>query len=109
MITELREGEAIIQESAANFQKNIETVGGRLFLTNRRLVFEAHSFNVQGGITELELSVINSLQPCWTKLFGLIPLFPNSLAVLTEQEKEFRFVLSNRQAWITAIESQLNG
>jgi hypothetical protein len=109
MITELREEEAIVKESAANFQKSIETVGGRLFLTTQRLVFEAHKFNVQGGTTELELSNIHSLRPCWTRLFGLIPLFPNSLAVTTGQGKEYRFVLTGRHTWAEAIEDQCNG
>lgn len=37
----LRAGERIIREGAANLQKNIETVGGKLYLTNQRLVFES--------------------------------------------------------------------
>lgn len=45
MKTELRQGEQIVKEGAANLQKNIETVGGKLCLTNQRLVFEAHKIN----------------------------------------------------------------
>jgi len=39
VIMELHAEEAIVKENAANFQKNIETVGSWLFLTSRRLVF----------------------------------------------------------------------
>lgn len=49
----LRDGERIIKEGAANLQKNIETVGDKLYLTNQRLVFEAHTLNVQGGPRKL--------------------------------------------------------
>jgi hypothetical protein len=107
MKTQLRPGEQVIKEGAANLQKIIETVGGKLCLTNQRLVFEAHKFNVQGGATEVDLSSVQSSLPCWTKFLGLIPLFPNSLAVFTKQGKEYRFVLFGRHAWAAAIEAQI--
>ncbi|GAC1605447.1 MAG: hypothetical protein NVS3B3_03340 [Aquirhabdus sp.] len=88
-------------------QKNIETVGGKLCLTDQRLVFESHKINVQGGQVELELSNVQSSRPCWTRFLGLIPLFPNSLAVFTKQGKEYRFVLFGRHAWAAAIDAQL--
>lgn len=98
--------EQIIKQGAANLQKNIESVGGKLMLTNQRLVFKAHAMNVQGGTTDVPLSDIQSVQPCWTKLLGIIPLFPNSLAVHTKKGVEFRLVLFGRQAWADAIEQQ---
>ena len=106
MKTELRQGEQVVRKGGANLQKNIETVGGKLWLTNQRLVFEAHKINVQGGTTEIELSSVQSSRPCWTRLLGIIPLFPNSLAVFTKQGKEYRFVLFGRHAWAAAIEAQ---
>ena len=106
MKTPLRTGEQVVKEGAANLQKNIETVGGKLCLTNQRLLFEAHKINVQGGTTEVDLSNVQSSRPCWTKFLGLLPLFPNSLAVCTIQGKEYRFVLFGRHAWAAAIESQ---
>ena len=109
MKTELRQGEQVVKEGGANLQKYIETVGGKLCLTNQRLVFEAHKINVQGGTTPVELSDIQSLRLCWTKFLGLIPVFPNSLAVFTRQGIEYRFVLFGRQAWATAIEAQRKG
>ena len=43
---ELRQGEQIIKEGKANLQREWETVGGKLYLTNQRLIFEAHKLNV---------------------------------------------------------------
>jgi hypothetical protein len=106
MKTELRQGEQVVKEGAANLQKNVETVGGRLCLTNQRLVFEAHKLNVQGGATEVELANVQSSRLCWTWFLGFIPLFPNSLAVFTKQGKEYRFVLFGRHAWAAAIDTQ---
>lgn len=106
MRTELRKGEQVVKEGAASLQKSIETVGGRLRLTNQRLIFEAHRFNVQRGVTEIELASIQASRPCWTKFLGLLPLFPNALAVFTQQGREYRFILFGRGAWAAAIEAQ---
>ena len=106
MKTELRQGEQVIKEGPANLQRNIETVGGKLYLTNQRLVFEAHKFNVQQGVTGVELSNIQALRTCWTRLLGLFPIFPNSLAIYTKHGEEYRFVLFERSAWVVAIDAQ---
>lgn len=109
MKTELRQGEKLVKDGAANLQKNIETVGGKLYLTNQRLIFESHKFNVQSGVTEVELSNFQSSEKCWTKFLGILPLFPNSLAVYTKEGEEFRFVLFGSGAWAAAIEAQKSG
>lgn len=106
MKTELRPGESIVKEGAANLQRNVETVGGRLWLTSQRLIFESHRFNIQTGATVLELAAIASARPCWTKLLGLIPLVPNALAVTTGTGEEYRFVVFDRQGWAVAINNQ---
>jgi hypothetical protein len=107
MKTTLRDGEQVAKEGVANLQKDRETVGGRLYLTPHRIIFEAHRMNVQGGTTEIELSRVRSSIPCWTKFMGVFPVAPNSLAVATT-DAEYRFVLFGRKAWAAAIEAQRN-
>tara|TARA_B100001250_G_C19791094_1_gene786531 strand:- start:1782 stop:2105 length:324 start_codon:yes stop_codon:yes gene_type:complete len=97
--TELHENEKLIKKGGANLQKGIEAVGGYLYLTNQRLIFESHSFNVQTGNTIIDLSNINSIEKCWTKFLNVIPLIPNSLAVFSKEGDEYRFVLFGRSAW----------
>ncbi|AZZ93534.1 MULTISPECIES: GRAM domain-containing protein [unclassified Hahella] len=103
----LAPGEDILKEGAANLQKNVETVGGKLYLTNQRLVFRAHALNVQGGVTEIPLAQVCKLTKCWTKLFGVVPLYPNSLAISTHDNTVFRFVLFGRDSWRAAIAEQV--
>lgn len=103
MKIDLAPNEHLIREGAANLQRGIETVGGRLFLTDLRLVFSSHAFNVQTGPTEIPLSAVRSVQPCWTRFLGVLPLAPNSLAVRTDQA-EHRFVLFDRSIWAQAIQ-----
>ncbi|MBN2146545.1 MAG: hypothetical protein JW726_04115 [Anaerolineales bacterium] len=106
MKTQRMPDEAVIKEGPANLQKNIETVGGKLYLTNFRLIFEAHSINIQGGITEIAVADIDRLDKAWTKFLGLIPLFPNSLEVRIKGGQAYRFVLFGRDEWAAAIQAQ---
>lgn len=101
--TALDSNEVLLKQGPANLQRDIETVGGRLYLTYTRLIFESHGFNVQCGVTLLPLSDIVSITKCWTKFLNLIPLLPNSLAVVTTSGQDFRFVLFGRTAWASAI------
>ena len=67
MKTQLLPGETLIKDGAANLQRGIETVGGRVHLTSQRLVFESHAINVQTGITIIPLESITGVDPVrWT-------------------------------------------
>ena len=108
MKTELNQGEELVKKGGGNLQKGAETVGGFLYLTNQRLIFEAHAINIQGGNTIIELSDIDSTEKCWTKFLNVIPLMPNSLAVYTKTGDEYRFVLFGRSAWQEKINENLS-
>lgn len=99
--------ENLVRDGGANMQRGMEAVGGWLYLTDMRLVFQSHKFNVQTGATEIPLDQVTSVRPCWTKFMGVLPLFPNSLAVTVDQT-EHRFVLFGRQQWAAAINAQLS-
>ena len=95
--------EKAVRDGPANLQRGIESVGGRLFLTSRRLVFEPHGVNVQSRRLALRLRDIDDVYTSWTRLLGLIPLVPNSIAVTTRDGKTHRFVLFGRADWVRAI------
>jgi hypothetical protein len=104
MKTQLLPGETSIKDGAANLQRGLETVGGRVHLTSQRLVFESHAINIQTGTTIIALESIAGVRKCWTRFLNLIPLFPNSVAIATKEGKEYRFVMFDRQSWIDAID-----
>jgi hypothetical protein len=103
MKIDLHPNEKLQREGVANLQRGVETVGGKLFLTNQRLFFQSHSFNIQTGATDIPLSKIVGARRCWTKFLGFLPVFPNSLAIDTIGGVEYRFVLWGRSNWATAI------
>jgi len=100
---QLTANEKIIKSGPANFQKGIEQVGGKLYLTNDRIVFESHKLNFQSGTTQIKLEDISSVKKSWTKFLGFIPLAPNSIKISTKEGEKFRFALDGRSKWITAI------
>ncbi len=104
MNTPLFPGETVQKESAANCQRGQETVGGRLFCTNQRLIFESHAINVQTGTTVVQLNQIVASRPVWTKFLGLIPLAPNSFEVQLRDGTTQSFVVTGRGEWIEVVE-----
>ena len=107
MNTELKNKEKIIKSGSANLQKGIETVGGKIYLTNERIIFESHNFNIQSGKNEINLTEITRIEYCWTKFLGFIPIIPNSLSIITNKGK-YNFVIAGRSAWKSKIDELLN-
>lgn len=97
------EEERVLREGGANHQRGPETVGGHLRLTTRTLRFTPHRLNVQTEVTEYPVDAVVGARPVWTKVFGFLPLAPNSVAVDFADGSEQRFVVPRRGPWIEAI------
>ncbi|MBD2461543.1 hypothetical protein H6G89_10825 [Oscillatoria sp. FACHB-1407] len=106
MKTPFQIDERLIKQGGANLQRGIETVGGQLYLTNQRLVFESHRLNVQTGAVIIPISKIVSVKACWTKFLNIIPLLPNSISVSTSDNQIYALVVFNRNEWLSAITAQ---
>lgn len=99
MKLDLKKGEILLKEGRANHWKGIEAVGGRLFLTDHRLVFKPHSFNIQIREESISLDQIVSIKP--NRTFFILP---NQISVELANGKEERFVVWNRKKWMEKIE-----
>ena len=104
----LDKDEELVKEGAANLQKGIEVVGGKLYLTNRRILFIAHALNIQGGLTEVPLADIKSIDYGWTMFLGFIPIWPNCLSLSTGKGEKYSFVLFGRKVWAKKIGSLIS-
>ena len=51
---ELTENENIEIEGPANLFRGLEGVGGKLFITNKKLIFNSHEMNIQKGQTDIQ-------------------------------------------------------
>ena len=108
---ELEEDESVVLSAFANRTGVWGGPGGRLVLTNRRLLF----VNRRG--TKIRdaygLSNVLFVQPArsitiWT-VFLLVPIFlKNSIRVTFRDQANQRFVVSNKDRWIALIDEQRN-
>ena len=105
--TELCAGESVVRQGAANLQRGLESVGGRLFLTNQRLLFEAHKVNVQSEPLHLDIDAIRDVVGGWTKFLGVLPLVPNALVVTVGDGDPVRFTVYGKAKWIEAIRGSI--
>ncbi|WP_084061622.1 GRAM domain-containing protein [Cellulophaga tyrosinoxydans] len=94
----LKEEEVIEIEGPANLFRGIEGVGGKIFLTNKKLIFKSHKINIQKGQTDIEYSTIKEIVKRKTA-----KLFDNGIRIITNNEKEFDFVVNERDLWFEKI------
>jgi len=95
----LQEGEQIVADVMANLFRGFEGVGGRLKVTDRRLLFEPHNFNFQTMTLEIPLSQVEQVQPRNT--WGIVP---NGILVKLTSGVEYKFVVWKRQTLVATIE-----
>ena len=95
--------EPILFETVANHFKGIEAVGGKLYLTNKRLVFRSHKINFQNHELSIPLSGIENVGRY--KTLGLVN---NGLSVTTAGNKVEKFVVDQIEMWISQL-TEKNG
>ncbi len=100
---QLDEDETILFETGANHFTGVEGVGGKMYLTNKRLVFKSHKLNVQNHELSLNLTDIENVQAY--KTLGLVN---NGLAVTTTNNTIEKFVVDQRSEWLEQLSGNKN-
>tara|TARA_Y100000815_G_scaffold150927_1_gene136978 strand:- start:24 stop:605 length:582 start_codon:yes stop_codon:yes gene_type:complete len=95
--------EEIEIEGSANLFRGIEGIGGKIFLTNKKLIFKSHKINIQKGQTDIEYSTIKEIVKRKTA-----KLIDNGIRIITDDGKEFDFVVNERDLWFEKITERLN-
>jgi hypothetical protein len=90
---ELEPGETLLFQTRANHFKGIEAVGGKLSLTNKRLVFKSHSLNIQNHVFSVPLEQIRNAER-----YKSIGIVNNGLKITTETGTE-KFVVEKAAEW----------
>ncbi len=93
------DGESIIHSGGANHFKNIEAVGGKLYLFKDKLQFKSHNFNVQNHGEIIDLNQIQEVN-----FYNTLGIIPNGLAIKTSAGQTEKFVVNGRRIWKEKIE-----
>ena len=88
-------GENILFETPANHFKGIEAVGGKLYLTNKRLVFKSHKLNIQNH--ELSIPLNNIKNVARHKTIGIVD---NGLSITVVNGNVEKFVVEQVEDWV---------
>ena len=90
-------------EGPANLFRGMEAVGGKLFLTNKKIIFKSHNINIQNGQTDIGYSDISGIiKRKTTKLIN------NGMKIKTTDGQEFDFVVNEREKWIQELNERIN-
>jgi len=100
-----QEGEQTLLEKLANLFIGFESIGGKLKITNKRVIFESHRVNlvIQKHGLDIEYGEIASVGE--KNFLGFIP---NGIVVTTKTGQEYKFVVWGRGRILTTIRSFLN-
>lgn len=96
---ELRSNEIVLRKTRANHLRSNEGVGGRLFLTNQRLFFKPHFFNIRTEEKSIPLENIAAIKTPHSDLLSL-----KLAIILTNNFVEF-YVVRKRKDWLKEIEA----
>ncbi len=107
---ELRENEEILISGAANKWQTVGSKGGKLFLTNQRLIFKAHGFNFGSKVDEYELTEIESSNNTFNiKVTSNLVSF--TITFYTNKNEKLSFVVTRKQKdqWVLKISEAIKG
>lgn len=96
----LHENETILFKTQANHFKAIEAVGGILYLTDQRVVFKSHKFNIQKHTLSINLDEIASVDKY--KVFGFSN---NGLLIKTKNGLKEKFTVLQPEEWLQQVEN----
>jgi hypothetical protein len=100
---ETEPGENTLFETPANHFKGIEGVGGKLYLTDKRLVFKSHKLNIQNHQLSIPLTEVKNVDRY--KTLGVVN---NGLSITTTNNITEKFVVEKINDWIIYL-SEKNG
>lgn len=93
------DGKTIIISGAANHFKNVESVGGKLYLLTDKLQFKSHDFNIQSHELIINLDKIKEIQ-----IYNVFGFIPTGLKIETNDGQVEKFVVNNSRRWKDEIE-----
>jgi hypothetical protein len=97
----LANDEVLIRKGAATHLVPFEGVGGKLFLTNQRLFFEAHSLNIQKRDGSIRLENIVTVEAKHSDLIS------RKLSIYLRNKSVEEFIVYKRKIWVAEIEKAI--
>lgn len=90
--------ETMLFGAQASHLKGLESIGGKLYLTDKRLVFKSHAYNFRNETFSIALQEIVSLHA-----FKSLGLISNGMAITLSDQKKVKFIVERPEDWISRL------
>lgn len=97
----LNDNEIMIRKSRGTHRRGVEGVGGRLFLTNHRLVFKPHFFNIQTHEEGIALGDIVVVEAKYSDFISA------KMSIHLRNGSVHKFLVPQRKTWVENIEKAI--
>ena len=94
--------EKIEIEGPAHLIHGVNRVGGRIYLTNQKMIFTSHENKIQNKQTDISYQNITKVEKRKTKL-----IHDNGIRIFTKEQKHFDFVVNERDVWLDEIRTRI--
>lgn len=99
-------GERTVIEVPANLWRGWEAVGGKLTITNQRVIFLPHGLNFHKAPVQIELDSIESVGPIRPQR-GLLRARVTRVKLRTKTGEDYEFVVEDGERLVGAIFTQM--
>jgi hypothetical protein len=96
--TEVQGVDSVLKEGAANYFRGFSSVGGKLHLTARHLIFKPHMLNWRRGDDSFALKDVVAVKKQNTAI-----VVPNGFSLVMRDGSEARFAVYGRDEWVQAV------
>ena len=104
----MQDNEVIIKEGKANSFNLFLSKGGSLAVTNQRVLWHGHGFNIGGQADVIKLEDIVAYGKCFTiSIFMLLLPIPNAFYISTNSGKTYKYTVFGRKIWIETLKKAI--
>lgn len=104
MRVHLKNNEKILYEHYCSHMKGIEAVGGKVMITNKRIIFQSHNFNIQNHECEFLMKNVKSIDSN-AKLYKYFP--GTGVKITFRDETSETFSPRDRKKFVESIEKSI--
>ncbi len=104
---DLADDEVLVAETGADSLGDAAATGGRLRITNRRIVYKPGFFNFHRRPLEIPFEQIDEVRKDAMGIWPLRKIWPIVILIRTKAGNEYRFLILERSRFIRIIRSQL--
>lgn len=100
----LQPDEKLIKKGKANKTNFINSQGGELILTDKRLLFTGHGKNVGNDAASIPLNDLAGYGKASSFLLYMPIPIPNCIRVTTNSGQSIKFAVNGRKEWLKSLE-----